>query len=200
MLTIDKEELLKIQKDIYEDPQKYETILTKEDRIDWGVPRHLNTPLRKDPHHRLSDYEFWHSQMNDGTDESGHWPYYREFEAYQGWFEGVEHHALDTLKFAIAQLLAEFDKENAVFEEGKKSKKEQLRGLLNLIEGEQETNSKEKNSRKKANAKRERKMTSSKRDLDYINHLLDDVVCADSHLKPFLDPALAEKNPTIAKI
>lgn len=134
------------------------------------MPLHMNTPLRKDQFHRVKDYEFWHSQINDGSDEYGHWPYYREFEAYQGWFEGVEHRAMDTLKFAIAQLLSEFDKDNAVFEEGKKTKKDQLQGLLSLIEGEQESLAKDKAGKKsKRQTRKERKMTSSKRDLNYIN-------------------------------
>lgn len=43
-------------------------------------------------------------------------------------------------------------------------------------------------------------MTSSKRDINYIDKLLDDVVCEDPHLKHFLDPALATENAQIQKI
>lgn len=43
-------------------------------------------------------------------------------------------------------------------------------------------------------------MTSTKRDLNYIDRLLDSTVCEDVHLQKFLDPALAATHPTIADI
>ena len=49
----------------------------------------------------------------------------------------MESRALDTLKFAIAQLLAEFDKENPVFDSADKSKRAQIEGLMSLLEGKQ---------------------------------------------------------------
>ena len=47
--------------------------------------------------------------MNDGTETLENWPYYREYMVYKSWFEEVEHRALDTLKGAVAKLLANFD-------------------------------------------------------------------------------------------
>ena len=48
--------------------------------------------------------------------------------------------------------------------------------------------------------KKRRKTTSSKRDLNQIDLLLDEAVCEDRHLKHVLDPVLGESNPMIAKI
>lgn len=50
------------------------------------------------------------------------------------------------------------------------------------------------------NLKKQRKLTSTKRDLNYIDQLLDEAVSEDQHLKSFLDPALGENNPLIASI
>ena len=47
--------------------------------------------------------------MNDGTETLENWPYYREYMVYKSWFEEVEHKAIDTLKMAVAKLLANFD-------------------------------------------------------------------------------------------
>ena len=43
-------------------------------------------------------------------------------------------------------------------------------------------------------------MTSTKRDLNYIDKLLDDAVCEDLNLQKLLDPALTERHPKIAEI
>ena len=47
MLTVDKKELLKLQDDIYANPQKYEEIFSKQDHIDWGQNRHFWSPHRR---------------------------------------------------------------------------------------------------------------------------------------------------------
>ena len=139
MLTIDKNELLKIQEDIYANPQKYEAMFTKQEPIDWGMTRHLKHPSRREDH-RLSDRQFWHSMLNDGTESVENWPYYLEHAAYKGWFDRVEDKALDTLKRAVAQLLAQFDKkENKVFDGKKSSKRGQIEKLLTQMEGLEDT-------------------------------------------------------------
>jgi starvation-inducible outer membrane lipoprotein len=46
MLTVDKAELLKIQADVYANPQKYEAIFTAPDRTDWGSERFFWTQER----------------------------------------------------------------------------------------------------------------------------------------------------------
>ena len=46
MLTVDKEELLKIQEDIYANPGKYQAMFTKQEPIDWGMTRHFWHPER----------------------------------------------------------------------------------------------------------------------------------------------------------
>ena len=53
---------------------------------------------------------------------------------------------------------------------------------MSLVEGtESEKNSKQKE--KVRSDKKARKMTSSRRDFDYIDDLLDDAICEDSNLK-----------------
>ena len=63
-------------------------------------------------------------------------------------------------------------------------------------ESEKDSQTKEKVK----NLKKQRKLTSTKRDLNYIDQLLDEAVSEDQHLKSFLDPALGENNPHIASI
>jgi len=103
MLTVDKKELEKIQKDLYANPEKYSAMFTKKELVDHGQNRHLMDPARKDPlEARLSDYKFWHSMLNDGTEVGENWPFYHEYHAYKHWFDGVEDRALNTLKVAVA--------------------------------------------------------------------------------------------------
>jgi len=45
---------LKIQDDIYANPQKYEAMFTKQERIDWGLQRLIRSKYRHEDH-RLSD-------------------------------------------------------------------------------------------------------------------------------------------------
>lgn len=71
--------------------------------------------------------------------------------------------------------------------------------LLSLIEGSEEGSDKQ-NEQLSQSDKKARKMTSTKRDLNYIDRLLDSTVCEDVHLQKFLDPALAATHPTIADI
>ena len=104
MLTIDKEELLKLQDDVYQHPQKYDTMLTEYEAHDYGQVRHYwnrdrNPTIESG---RLQDYQYWHSMLNDGTESIENWPYYREYMAYKHWFDQVEDKALDTLKLAIS--------------------------------------------------------------------------------------------------
>ena len=57
--------------------------------------------------------------MNDGTETLENWPYYREYMIYKSWFEDVELRALETLKMAVAKLLANFDdQENSKYYDG----------------------------------------------------------------------------------
>ena len=132
MLTVDKNELLKIQDDVYANPQKYESMFTAVEPYDWGQ-MHLWAAGRQERDHRLADYQFWHSMINDGTNSVENWPYYREYLNYKEWFDQVEDRALDTLKFAISKLLSDFDKEHTVFDGEKKTKRAQIEGLLSLI-------------------------------------------------------------------
>lgn len=135
MLTIDKEELLKLQDDIYSNPQKYEAIFSEKEPIDWGTLKHHWTSQRGktfDP--KLDDHIYWHSHMNDGTDAVENWPYYREYNVYKNWFSEIEDKALCTLKMAVAQLLSNFDNQT-VHDGSGQTKKGQFESLLSKIEG-----------------------------------------------------------------
>ena len=105
MLTVDKTELLKLQEDLYADPQKWTEILSQRERADWGQERHFWSLHRKEDHDvRFADYQYWQTlASSDGApDALENWPYYREYMAYKTWFEQVEDKALHTLKLAVA--------------------------------------------------------------------------------------------------
>ena len=90
MLTVDKEELLKLQEDLYANPQKWTEILTKRERTDWGQPRHFWSLHRlEDKDVRFADYQYWQTlASSDGApDALEHWPWYREYMAYMTWYE-----------------------------------------------------------------------------------------------------------------
>ena len=85
-------------------------MFTKKELVDHGQTRQLFDPFRRENVFiRLSDYAFWHSMLNDGTDIGDNWPFLNEYHAYKTWFDGVEDKALNTLKLAVSQLLADFD-------------------------------------------------------------------------------------------
>ena len=57
MLTVDKAELLKLQEDLYANPQKWTEILSKRERTDWGQERHFWALHRREDHDvRFEDY------------------------------------------------------------------------------------------------------------------------------------------------
>ena len=199
MLTVDKKELLKLQEDLYANPQKWTEILTKREREDRGQERHFWTQHRlEDQDVRFADKQYQQAITSpDGApDQLENWPMYKEYMAYQSWAERIEDKALHTLKVAVAQLLNDFEGDNPVFDSSNQSKRGQLEKLMSLVEGTESEKTSEQKKKVKS-AKKARKMTNTERDFDYINHLLDDAICEDNNLKQFLDPALAEKSPII---
>lgn len=115
-------------------------MFTEKEQVDHGQSRHLWDPNRReDVFIRLSDYSFWHSMLNDGTEVGDNWPFLHEYNAYKHWFDSVEDRALNTLKVAVAQLLADFDdSNNKTFDGSNMSKKGQLEQLLNTFDGREE--------------------------------------------------------------
>ena len=107
---------------------------------------------------------------------------YKEYMAYQGWAERIEDKALHTLKVAVAQLLNDFEGDNPVFDSSNQSKRGQLENLMSLVEGTESEKTSEQKEKVRSD-KKARKMTSSRRDFDYIDDLLDDAICEDSNLK-----------------
>ena len=125
---------------------------------------------------------------------------------YKSWFEEVEHRAIDTLKGAVAKLLANFDDQvNSKYYDGDGlTKKGQFEKILSLMEGYTTTpdvqNTKAAANGAKKTKKRGRKMTSTKRDYDYINQLLDETVREDLQLNTFLNTDQAEIHPLVAEV
>jgi len=178
---------------------KYEAIFTKQEPIDWGQTRHFWAPERNKTYWlRLTDQSFWHSMLNDGQVETPthNWPYFNEYNSYKAWFDEVEDKALNTLKTAVAQLLADFDDRSMKEFSGKgQSKRAQLEKLLASFEGHDALLKGGKKTKQKA--KKDRKLTSSKRDSDQINRLLDEAIEEDIHLKGLLDKERASLHPMI---
>ena len=90
------------------------------------------------------------------------------YNKYKNWFDGIEDKALGTLKVAVAQLLAEFDNEsNKTFDGEDLTKRGQMEKLLSMIEGrEQSLQEGAKLDKGTSKSKKNRAMTSSKRDID----------------------------------
>lgn len=160
MLTVDKNELLKLQEDLYKNPQKWTDILTKRERTDWGQERHFwANHRREDADVIFADKQYWQTMTSsDGApDALINWPYYKEYMTYKNWLEQVEDRALHTLKLAVSKLLADFDEKNPEFDGENMSKRRQMEQLMSLVEGlpsEQALTEKEELKSKKRSQKR----------------------------------------------
>ena len=168
MLTVDKNELLKLQEDLYANPQKWTEIFTARDRTDWGRDRfHWATHPREDRDVQFADYQYWQTMASgDGApDALINWPYYKEYMIYKNWFERTEDKALHTLKLAVAKLLADFDEANPEFDGKDRSKRSQLEHLMSLINEGTEVENDNIQAKKRKEGQRA-KITSTRRDLD----------------------------------
>ena len=116
LLTLDKKELLKLQQDILQNPEKYEALL-KMNQADETDPNKANKFNREMSELKLQEQEYWFRVINDGMNPLDSFPYAREYEAYKFWAEGIEEKALDTLRMAVNTLL--LDAEHAKEYEGK---------------------------------------------------------------------------------
>ena len=146
MLTVDKEELKRIQDDIFANPGKYQAMFTKREPTDWGLNRHLFNPVRNVNDQRLTDHIFWHNMLNDGTEKGmENWPLQHEYTTYKHWFDQVEDRALGTLKTAVAKLLADFDDPSVkTFDGSNLTKRGQIETLMANIEGQERAQTEEK--------------------------------------------------------
>ena len=108
--VFDKEQLQKLQKDLLENPGKYEELLMKDkeedpwhSKWDHGLWNHI-----KDWKNENLDY--WHRFFSDGrNDRLENWPYRVEYYTYKDWADNIKTKALDTLKYTVSRLLIDFE-------------------------------------------------------------------------------------------
>jgi hypothetical protein len=106
VLTLDKDELLRLQEDVFNDPLKYRKMfesVSMEDELRAEHVRSNHDPIRKRA--RLENYDYWYRVLNDGYTKLDTIPYVNRLNAYKDWMEGIEEKAVDTLKQAINSLL-----------------------------------------------------------------------------------------------
>lgn len=100
VFTLDKEELLKLRDDVYNNPDKWRHIFTERER--WDTDERRRHSLRWNWDHKISGYDFWWYMYNDGNKTPREsWPYKREYELYKLHFEDLEDKLQDTLKMVI---------------------------------------------------------------------------------------------------
>eukprot|EP00351_Strombidinopsis_sp_SopsisLIS2011_P005249 CAMPEP_0116872568 /NCGR_PEP_ID=MMETSP0463-20121206/3342_1 /TAXON_ID=181622 /ORGANISM="Strombidinopsis sp, Strain SopsisLIS2011" /LENGTH=168 /DNA_ID=CAMNT_0004512967 /DNA_START=55 /DNA_END=561 /DNA_ORIENTATION=- len=105
--VFDKKDTEKLREDIYANPEKYEKMLHKEEGdFYWKHEKYIK-PRTKIPS-REEEYEYWYMVLNDGLNPLESLPYYREYCGYKDWVDQIEDKALDSLKFAVNSLVADF--------------------------------------------------------------------------------------------
>ena len=104
LYTFDKDELLKLRKDILENPEKYQLILSQESGIYTDKDERFDKPARK-----LAEYEYWYRVFNRG--ECPYYdtlPNYTFYHAYKEFMENMELKSVDTLRLVVQRLLSDF--------------------------------------------------------------------------------------------
>ena len=136
MLTLDKDELLRLQDDVFNDPLKYKKMFESVSMEEELRPEHLRSnydPIRKRAW--LENYDYWYRVLNDGYTKLDTIPYVNRLNAYKDWMTGIEEKAVDTLKLAINKLLISLDeKHTKTFKRSKdKSKRQQIEELMAAV-------------------------------------------------------------------
>jgi hypothetical protein len=103
LYTFDKEELIKLRKDILANPEKYENILlTGSDKNE--VFDNFSYITEKQ-----AEYEYWYRVLNQGRCPIDNMKYYHELKVYKDFVANVEKKALGTLKLTVSRLLLDFE-------------------------------------------------------------------------------------------
>lgn len=102
MFTFDKEELIKLRKDILENPVQYEQLLLsaadKNELIDDSITKG----------NQREEYEYWYRVINDGRCPEDNIKFKKELHFYKEYVNNVEKSAFNTMKLTIQRLLIDF--------------------------------------------------------------------------------------------
>ena len=115
--TFDKVALEKLQKDLLENPQKYEAWFLADKELDYFESKEYLDPVGKFERADAMAYtwEHWYRLINDGKfPKIETWPMKVEYHHYKEWADGIKHQALDSLKGVVARLLHDFKTDKSV--------------------------------------------------------------------------------------
>lgn len=102
----DKEDIEKLRRDIFDNPDKYEEMLRKEEKYEFeDVRLPYWERLRNIRFRNVDDTMYWYGLYNEGKNPFENLPYYRDYIGYKDWADNIEERALDSLKFAVNSLL-----------------------------------------------------------------------------------------------
>lgn len=133
-LTFDKEELLRIRRDILSNPEKYEKILTEHDNGTFKTGDRFDNKAKKD-----EEYNYWYRVLNDGRNPWDNVKDYQTYFVYKEFVEGIEKKALGTLRMVVQRLLNDFEHEESVNEikefsmKEKETKRKAIERLMNML-------------------------------------------------------------------
>ena len=103
LFTFDKEELLKLRKDLLENPEKYERMFTQSNL------KYEGRSIFEDKVKRKEEYEYWYRVFNGGYAPIDSLKYHKEMILYSEFVQNVEENALNTLKMTVQRLLQDFE-------------------------------------------------------------------------------------------
>lgn len=134
LYTFDKNELIKLRRDILANPEKYEAILLS-GRDKNEVFDHFSFAKEKD-----AEYEYWYRVLNQGRCPVDNIKHFHELKVFKDFVANVEKKALGTLKLTVSRLIQDFESNeniNKIFEyeqEAKETKTSALKRLMNLVQ------------------------------------------------------------------
>lgn len=114
-ITIDKDELDRINTDLLQNPEKYEMIFTMQDYAPGTFEdRDVRSMVKRQralDQAKMDEHEYWFRLLNEGRCPIDTLPYAQEFNAYRGWADLIQYNATNQLRTVINKLL--IDHENA---------------------------------------------------------------------------------------